>query len=174
MLVGHTVVTRCKGLDEVKPFVFVNPSTSQPLKAAEVSRLWCRTVLHRYNVHFGPQMCRSIFVHERRGGERAVGPDDEEAAMLMGHSVKAWDKTYDKNFQPRRAQAAVDNMDGWRDAMIARASGGEGPQQQQQQQHQQLGELQRRQHGQQQQGQQLQHLEDEEEDSEQEDEWEDE
>ena len=38
--------------------------------------------------------------------------------MVMGHSVKQWDKWYDMRYHPRMAQNAVDSMQSWRAAML--------------------------------------------------------
>ena len=38
--------------------------------------------------------------------------------MVMGHSIKQWDKWYDMQYHPRMAQNAVDGMQSWRAAML--------------------------------------------------------
>ena len=42
--------------------------------------------------------------------------------MVMGNSERAWEESYDLHFQTRDAQAAVDAMPQWREAMLARAA----------------------------------------------------
>ena len=59
---------------------------------------------------------------ERRGADRAEGPQDNQAAMTMGHSEAAWDAFYDKNYQRRECQAGVDAMNVWRQHMLTRAA----------------------------------------------------
>ena len=48
-----------------------------------------------------------------------AGPNDADAAMVMGNSTMAWDRYYDMRFQQRNAAAAVDAMTGWRQGMLA-------------------------------------------------------
>jgi hypothetical protein len=59
-----------------------------------------------------------VFVDERQSNSAAAGPSNQGAAMVMGHSVKQWDKWYDMDFHPRLAQNAVDGMQSWRAAML--------------------------------------------------------
>lgn len=77
-----------------------------------------------------PSLCRQVFVAERRSADRVEGPKDSGAAMVMGHSVQQWNKWYDLDFKAREAQAAVDAMTPWRDALLSQTS---QPQQVQQQ-----------------------------------------
>ena len=121
---GHVVLTRClpDGQGEVDPRVFVLESTGQPLSPANVSQLWCRTALSRVQARFGPQMCRSIFVHERRSSGRVGGPEDDAAAHVMGNSLSTWDAVYDRSYDRRRAQGAVDAMQQWRAGVLADAA----------------------------------------------------
>ena len=114
---GHRTLTF--QLEDVAPTLFVNTSTGLPLKDQEVSQLWSKTVLHGTGVHFGPQMCRSIFVSGTRDAGMAT---PEGMAMIMGNSMQVWDSVYDKNFSTRQAQTAMDTMPSWRAAMLARAT----------------------------------------------------
>ena len=71
---------------------------------------------------FPPQLLRHIFVAERRGEDAVEGPNDQGAAMVMGNSIRQWDRVYDKNFQRTSAQRAVDAMAVWRAHSRARPS----------------------------------------------------
>ena len=42
-----------------------------------------------------PSMCRQVFVDERQSHSAAAAPSNQGAAMVMGHSIKQWDKWYD-------------------------------------------------------------------------------
>lgn len=55
---------------------------------------------------------------ERRGVQRADGPEDAEAAMIMGNSTRAWDRFYDMRFQRRGAENAVNAMPQWRSQLL--------------------------------------------------------
>ena len=65
-----------------------------------------------------PSMCRQVFVDERQSHTAAAGPSNQGAAMVMGHSIKQWDKWYHMQYHPRMAQNAVDGMQSWRAAML--------------------------------------------------------
>ena len=65
-----------------------------------------------------PIMCRQVFVNERQAHSAAAGPSNQGAAMVMGHSIKQWDKRFDMQYHPRMAQNAVDGMQSWRAAML--------------------------------------------------------
>lgn len=73
---------------------------------------------------FPAQRLRHIFVAERRSRTAVEGPDDAGAAMIMGHSVRQWDLTYDRNFELTQAQAAVDAMAQWRANVLAAPKAG--------------------------------------------------
>ena len=62
---------------------------------------------------------RHIFVDERRSLNRAQGPADAEAAMVMGNSTRAWVRSYDLRFQRRGAENAVNAMPAWQQDMLA-------------------------------------------------------
>lgn len=113
---AHSSLT---GLTELfSPQLFVNPNTGLPLKDQEVSQLWSKTVLEGSGVHFGPQVCRSIFV----SGTRDAGlPSPSGMAMVMGNSQAVWDSVYDRHFNTREAQAALDLMPAWRQSMLKEA-----------------------------------------------------
>lgn len=61
-------------------------------------------------------------MEERRGAERADGPEDAGARAAMGQGLRsdAWEKFYDLNYDSREAQAAVDAMPRWREAQLGR------------------------------------------------------
>lgn len=109
--------------DELDPTLFVNPTTGKPLKAQEVSALWSRAVLDGSGVHFGPHMCRSIYVVGSR--DRGM-PELPGAAMIMGNSQSVWDTSYDRHFNKRQAAEAMAAMPAWRDRMLAEAKGKKG------------------------------------------------
>ena len=106
----------------LQPTLFFNTSTGQPLKPQEVSQLWSRTVLGGSGVHFGPQLCRSIFVVGTRdtlGAAAAAAGTEAGMAMAMGNSQAVWDSVYDRHFNSRQADQAMAAMPGWRHAMLA-------------------------------------------------------
>ena len=72
---------------------------------------------------------RSIFVDERMSEDRAPGPSDEGAAMVMGHSTNAWRKNYDKRYFSRTCQNTVDAMGVWKQTMLDRAKAKQANQQ---------------------------------------------
>lgn len=109
-LTGHT--------EQYAPNLFVNTTTGLPLKDQEVSQVWSKTVLEGSGVHFGPQLCRSIFV----SGTRDAGlPSPAGMAMIMGNSQAVWDSVYDRHFNTREAQAAMQLMPAWRHKMLQQA-----------------------------------------------------
>lgn len=60
---------------------------------------------------------------ERRSLARADGPADNESAMIMGNSTRAWDRFYDLRFQQRGAANAVNAMPAWRQGLLGMPSG---------------------------------------------------
>jgi hypothetical protein len=111
-LVGHT--------EQYAPNIFINTTTGMPLKDQEISQLWSKTVLEGTGIHFGPQVCRSIFVS---GTRDAALPNPPGMAMIMGNSQAVWDSVYDRHFNTREAHAALDLMPRWRQQMLAKAKG---------------------------------------------------
>jgi hypothetical protein len=113
---GHTTLTG--HTEHFAPNLFVNTTTGLPLKDQEVSQVWSKTVLDGSGVHFGPQVCRSIFV----SGTRDAGlPSQAGMAMIMGNSQSVWDTVYDRHFNTREAQAAMQSMPEWRHKMLVQA-----------------------------------------------------
>ena len=110
---GHALVTEYLGNEE-QPHVFVDYQ-ARPLTDSNFTIYWGR-IMRAYGLQdtISPSQCRQVFVHERRSAERVEGPSDKGAAMVMGHSVKQWDKWYDLDFHARHAQQAVDAMATWR------------------------------------------------------------
>ncbi len=86
----------------------------QGIDTKKFDAYWHR-IIQASGACFSARTLRHIFVAERRGPGRVEGPDDAAAAMIMGHSIKQWDLAYDKNYERTLAQAAVDNMQMWRD-----------------------------------------------------------
>ena len=106
--------------EQVPPTLFVNTSTGAPLKPQEVAKVWSKTVLQGSGVHFGPHLCRSIFVVGNR--DRGL-PDSPGMAMLMGNSQAVWDSVYDRHFNNRQADAAMHAMQDWRAGMLSEFTG---------------------------------------------------
>lgn len=105
-------------LDVVAPTIFVNTTTGLPMKDQEVSKVWSKTVLDGTGLHFGPQMCRSIFV----SGARDMGASNSDGmAMIMGNGQEVWDRIYDRHFNTREAHAALAQMPGLRQQMLEQA-----------------------------------------------------
>ena len=87
--------------------MFVNTTTGMPMKEQEVSQVWSKTVLQGTGVHFGPQMCRSIFASSTHD----LGVSNTKGmAMIMGTSQNVWDNVYDKHFDSREAHEAMSQM----------------------------------------------------------------
>ena len=113
---GHRTLTgHC---EEFAPNMFVNTTTGQPLKDQELSQVWSKTVLDGSGVHFGPQVCRSIFVSATRDSGM---PSPPGLAMIMGNSQAVWDSIYDRHFNTREAHAALELMPAWRQQMLHQA-----------------------------------------------------
>lgn len=119
---GHKALTGM--LEQVAPTLFVNTTTGHPLKDQEVSQVWSKTVLDGTGVHFGPQLCRSIFVSTIRDHGLPTPPG---MAMIMGNSMAVWDKVYDKHFNTRHAHEALEGMPNWRAHMLREAQKGHPP-----------------------------------------------
>ena len=68
-----------------------------------------------------PQLLRHIFVSERESCDRAAGPDNAGAALIMGNSESQWRRSYDLSHTRRETQQAVAAMGSWRAAMLGRA-----------------------------------------------------
>lgn len=102
--------------EQVAPTLFVNTSTGAPLKPQEVAKVWSNTVLQGTGIKFGPQMCRSIFVVGTR--DRGL-PESPGLAMVMGNSQAVWDSVYDRHFNTRQVQEAMDGMPAWRERMLS-------------------------------------------------------
>ena len=61
-----------------------------------------------------PKDLRHIFVVDRCDDTNAPGPVNAGAAMVMGHSERAWAEVYDLRFARRMANDAVSAMADWR------------------------------------------------------------
>jgi hypothetical protein len=70
-----------------------------------------------FRVGLNPHALRHLFVGERRSSHAVAGPADRGVAMVMGHTLRAWDRFYDLDFMPREAQQAVNDMKAWREAL---------------------------------------------------------
>jgi hypothetical protein len=115
---GHKMLTRVAG--PLPTTLFLNVSTGAAIKPQEVSKVWSQTVLEGTGVHFGPQMCRSIHVVGTKDAGLEMHPG---TAMVMGSSFETiWERVYDKQFNDRQVEAALDDMPRWREAMRRRAA----------------------------------------------------
>lgn len=113
---GHRSLTGM--VEVVAPTLFVNTSTGMPMKDQEISQVWSKTVLEGTGVHFGPQLCRSIFASSTR--DISI-PNTTGMAMIMGTSQAVWDSVYDRHFNSREAQAALDQMPALRQKLLEEA-----------------------------------------------------
>ncbi|KAL3163440.1 hypothetical protein ABBQ32_009816 [Trebouxia sp. C0010 RCD-2024] len=100
------------------PYVFMDMHGRGFVAAAVLTLYWQKWLVSRGGVAMNPSMCRQVFVDERQSDSATAGPSNQGAAMVMGHSVKQWDKWYDMQYHPRLAQNAVDGMQSWRAAML--------------------------------------------------------
>ena len=85
------------------PYVFMDMHGRGFGDAAVLSVYWQNWLVSRGGVPMNPSMCRQVFVDERQSNSAAAGPSNQGAAMVMGHSVKQWDKWYDMRYHPRMA-----------------------------------------------------------------------
>jgi len=67
-----------------------------------------------------PQLLRHIFVSERESLDRAAGPENAGAALIMGNSETQWRGSYDLSHTRRETQQAVADMASWRRAMLGK------------------------------------------------------
>ena len=65
-----------------------------------------------------PHSLRHIFVVEQRNAQNNV--QHEGAAYCMGHDLSQWDESYDLLSLQRKGQRAIDGMQAWREALLAR------------------------------------------------------
>lgn len=69
------LITRCQDPEQQTKHVFYNPNTCKPLNEREVAALWTSIVIpDDVRVSLGPQLLRSIYVHERCEAGRVNGP----------------------------------------------------------------------------------------------------
>jgi hypothetical protein len=102
--------------------LFVHPTKGVPFTLHTVSGYWKQLVLGDLDAskRFGVQLCRSIFVGERRSVNRVEGPVDRAAAMVMGHCEKVWNTNYDRQYSMRNAAQCIQAMQGWREGLLTR------------------------------------------------------
>lgn len=110
-------------------YTFVDLSTGAQLTTEGLYGIWNEQVLQGSGCKFGPKVARAIWVGERCSRDPAAGPDDRGASMAMGHTERAWRSSYDRFWDEREAQAAVDSMQDWRSSLLARSSHGDGAEQ---------------------------------------------
>jgi len=108
------------------PFVF-SDSKGKPMLAATSMTNWFQQLLKRLGApaSFPPNRLRHIWVDERLSLDRAEGPEDKHACMVMGNSIQAWQKHYDLSYNIRNSQQGVDRTAVWRRAMLDRSAQGE-------------------------------------------------
>lgn len=106
----------------VGSILFVHPTRGVPFTFHTVSSYWKDLVLSDLpaSQRFGVQLCRSIFVGERRSVDRVEGPVDKAAAMIMGHCERVWDEAYDRHYDMRNAAQGVQAMERWREGVLKR------------------------------------------------------
>ena len=126
---GHNLLTDYNGA-EGEAHVFVD-NKGKPFTHNTFTTYWNSMLISMGAPAISPSMCRQVFVHERRSEGRVEGPKDNGAAMVMGHSVQQWSKWYDLDFKAREAQAAVDAMTPWREALLSSSQPSSQQQQQQ-------------------------------------------
>ena len=105
------------------PYVFINRQGTG-YNSTTLGRWWRQWIVQQGGVAcLASSKCRHIFVEERRSAGRVAGPADRGAAMKMGHNVETRD-TYHKfkYFHPQECQAAVNDMDVWREAVTQPAA----------------------------------------------------
>ena len=100
--------------------LFLN-ANGEPLTMATFNAKW-KAMLKDGGIQasFPPRRLRHIFVTDRLENPEMPGPADEHAAVVMGNSVKAWRKHYHTMHEQFGAQAAVDEMDNYRGACLAK------------------------------------------------------
>ena len=96
-------------------------SNGEPLTSGTLGSKW-KAMLRESGIQacFPPRRLRHIFVTDRMENPDVPGPADEHAAVVMGNSVKAWRKHYHTMHEQHGSQAAVDGMQNYRGACLAR------------------------------------------------------
>lgn len=87
---------------------------------------------HGAGASFTFRRMRHIFVEDRLDHPDRPGPSNEDAAHVMGNSVRAWKEHYHTSYEAKAATRAVDSMAEYRLALGAQPLGHELQQQQQQ------------------------------------------
>lgn len=103
-------------LGEDTPYMFVNKE-GRPLNPQQYATAW-KHFLKDTGVYFPPRYCRHIFVYERRSDSKVEGPSDQSAAMIMGNSLREWNKSYHLTFRKDMANQAVQDMKKWREILL--------------------------------------------------------
>lgn len=98
--------------------IFVMASTRKPLVKQQPSQVWRRVVLPQA-YRFGPQVARSAFATGIRN-QQLPRPEFSAAAAAeaMGHSLRVWDRTYDRLYAQQAVQRSVDMMASWRQGVL--------------------------------------------------------
>lgn len=105
--------------------LFIDTSrTGEPFNTSTASNFF-QKLLRRLGAPPGkslnPHSLRHVFIgHRRAQGAGAPGPDQDGAALLMGHSPKQWDY-YDSQHSDRVIAQALQAMPAWRASLAAAA-----------------------------------------------------
>ena len=100
------------------PFVFMS-THGQRLSGSRLTQMFQSIMISWGALPIKPKDLRHIFVTERGAAGRVGGPEDDEAAQLMGNSPRSWKEVYNLNFSRRQAQNAVLKMGDWRANMLS-------------------------------------------------------
>jgi hypothetical protein len=96
-----------------QPYVFLWASTGKPVVPQQVSQLFSRLVLPK-GCTLPPQKARAAFVTAMRDAKPYLGLDEQQAAAVMGHSIKMWHQVYDKKQSSRTAATVAQVLADWR------------------------------------------------------------
>jgi hypothetical protein len=99
--------------------LFVTAS-GQPMAQGDVARVWQKQLAEAGKPVFPPQRLRHIFVEDRLDNPGVPGPSHEDAAMVMGNSLRQWKTKYHRTYAAKRAQQAVQDMKQYREACMER------------------------------------------------------
>jgi hypothetical protein len=66
----------------------------------------------------GTQKARAAFVTAMRDAEPYLGMNEEEAAAVMGHSIKMWQQVYDRKHGSRAAGTVARVLAVWRHKVL--------------------------------------------------------
>ena len=108
-------------LDVSLPNMFIS-TTGKAFSAPLFCQYFQSVMCKMQAAPIAPKDLRQIFVTERCSRNSAPGPHRSGAAMVMGHSERQWDESYNLEFGRSLAQQAVACMPEWRMHALARAA----------------------------------------------------